>query len=65
MTASQETDARKVLEEVRASYFAERFDAALLATIYTIEHEQQFEDDRGPVQAKLRDLITDATGEPS
>jgi hypothetical protein len=57
-------DPTKVLENIRAADFADTIDAALIQSIYDLEHQQQFEDDRGPIQAALRDLIIKATEEP-
>lgn len=57
--ATDETDAKQVLEAIRADEYAETVSAELLATVYEIEHDKQFEVDRGQVQANLRDLITE------
>jgi hypothetical protein len=57
--ATDETDAKQVLEAIRADEYAETVSAGLLSTVYEIEHDKQFEVDRGQVQANLRDLITE------
>jgi hypothetical protein len=54
---AQDTDARKVLEQIRANNYAEVVSKDLLKATYELEHDKQFEDERGPVQASLRDLI--------
>lgn len=54
-------DPKKVLENIRAADFADAINADLLQSIYGLEHQQQFEEDRGPIQAALRDLIIKAT----
>jgi hypothetical protein len=50
-------DARQVLEKIRADQYAEHVSADLLAGVYAVEHDKQFEDIRGEVRAQLRDLI--------
>jgi hypothetical protein len=57
VTATDETDAREVLEKIRAHEYAEAVTANLLAAVYEIQHDKQFENERGPVRAQLRDLI--------
>lgn len=56
---TDETDAKQVLEAIRADEYSESVSAELLSTIYEIEHDKQFEVDRGQVQANLRQLITE------
>jgi hypothetical protein len=58
-----ESEAKKVLEEVRAEQFADRVDHDLLSAVYDLEHQQQFEDKRGPIRARLRDLVIEAVGD--
>jgi hypothetical protein len=58
-----DSNAKKVLEDVRAAFFADRVDADLLDGVYEREHNQQFEDKRGPIRAELRDLIIEAVGD--
>ena len=48
--------ALEVLEEIRAGGYPE-VPAQLLVQVFEIETETQFDADRGPVVAKLRDLI--------
>jgi hypothetical protein len=57
VTATDEIDARQVLERIRAQGYAETVTADLLAAVYGIQHDKQFEDERGQVRAQLRDLI--------
>jgi hypothetical protein len=63
--ATDETDARQVLEAIRAADYDGDVSADLLAAVYDIEHDKQFEDERGQVQARLRDLIVEAVPEAS
>lgn len=60
MPDPQTADPSHVLEKIRAADHP-ALDAGLVAEIYALEHQDQFEDDRGPTQAKLRDLIVAAT----
>jgi hypothetical protein len=60
MPDPQTADPAQVLEQIRANQHSS-LDAGLVAAIYELEHQDQFEDDRGPTQAKLRDLIIAAT----
>lgn len=55
-----DTDAAKVLEAIRAADFADSVTPEILQAVYAIEHDKQFEDQRGPVQAALRDLVAQA-----
>ena len=63
--AGEETDAKQVLEKVRAGEYAEDVSPDLLAAVYEIEHDKQFEDERGEVRAQLRDLIAASVKEGS
>ncbi len=61
-----EIDAKQVLEKVRVeSYADDDVTADLLGAVYALEHGKQFEDERGPVRAHLRDLIASAVQESS
>lgn len=51
-------DALEVLNEIRARDFAD-ISEDLLQKMFAIETAAQFESDRGPVAAKLRDLIVE------
>jgi hypothetical protein len=51
-------DALEVLNEIRARDFAD-ISEDLLKKMFLIETASQFESDRGPVVAKLRELIVD------
>jgi len=57
VTGTDPLVALEVLERVRSEYYPQ-VDAKLLRLVFELEHEDQFEDDRGPVCAALRDLIT-------
>jgi hypothetical protein len=65
MTANEDTNALKVLESIRASQFADRVTPEMLKVVYAVEHEKQFEDERGIAIATLRYLIVDAVEEES
>lgn len=65
MAGKGNTDAQKVLESIRLSQFADRVTADLLNAVYALEHEKQFEDERGTSEAALRSLITDAVEDKS
>jgi hypothetical protein len=65
MVGKSDTDAKKVLERIRAASYSEGVPAEMLLAIYALEHEKQFEDDRGSVEAALRDLIADSVKEAS
>lgn len=65
MAGKSDTDAKKVLEKIRAASYSEEVTAEMLQAIYALEHEKQFEDDRGSIEAALRDLIADAVKEAS
>jgi hypothetical protein len=61
-----ETDAKQVLEKVRVENYADDdVSSDLLAAVYALEHGKQFEDERGPVRAQLRELIASAVQESS
>jgi hypothetical protein len=51
------------LESIREDQFAATVDAGLLSAVYEIEHDKQFEVDRGSVRASLRDLVEAAVPE--
>lgn len=61
--ASDEIDAKQVLEQIRAANYDGFVSAGLLDAVYGIEHDKQFETERGPVVAQLRDLISRAIEE--
>jgi hypothetical protein len=48
--------ALEVLEEIRKDEYPD-LSAALLAAVFALETDTQFDVDRAPVIAKLRDLI--------
>jgi hypothetical protein len=54
--------AADVLERLRAEQFPD-VPADLVKKAYELEHARQFELERGPVRAELRDLIEEAAGE--
>ena len=56
---ARKTDPKQVLENIRAAEYGDSVTPELLAAIYVIEHDKQFEDERGQVRAQLRDLIAD------
>lgn len=62
MTTPDPSVALKLLEELRAEKFAD-VPAELLSTIHRLEHEQQFERERGVIQARLRDLVSESISE--
>lgn len=51
--------ALEVLEEIRAKQFGD-VPAPLLSEAFALETEAQFDAERGPTVAKLRDLIRSA-----
>lgn len=55
--------AREALEAVRSEKYGDTITPELLSKVYEMEHDQQFEDDRGPIQAQLRDLVADEADE--
>lgn len=59
------TDATDALEQIRSADYADAVSADVLAAVYAIEHDNQFEDERGPTRASLRDLIAEAVTESS
>lgn len=65
MAGKSDTDAKKVLEKIRAANYADAVTAEMLQAIYAVEHEKQFEDERAAVEAALRHLISDAVKESS
>lgn len=65
MAGKSDTNAKKVLEKIRAASYSEGVTAEMLQAIYALEHEKQFEDDRGSIETALRDLIADAVEEAS
>ena len=60
---AEDTDALSVLEAIRRDRSETNVDADLLKAVYDVEHDKQFEADRGPVRATLRDLIEAAVVE--
>lgn len=64
MTTPDTPAALDLLETIRGKQHPE-IAADLLATIYEREHAAQFEEDRGVIQAGLRDLISDHVDEAS
>ena len=65
MAKKSPTDAQSVLENIRSKSFADSVTADMLQAVYTLEHDKQFEDERGDVERALRDLIVEAVGEPT
>lgn len=65
MTDKANTDAAQALERIRAASYPDAVSAELLKAVYDIEHDQQFEDERGPVRATLRNLIAETIEESS
>jgi hypothetical protein len=65
MAGKADTDAKKVLEKIRAASYPDAVTAEMLQAVYALEHEKQFEDERAAVEATLRDLIADAVKEAS
>ncbi len=62
MADPKKTDARTVLEKIRAENHPSLISAETLGAVYALEHEKQYEIDREPVKVQLRDLINDAVG---
>lgn len=58
-----EADALDVLDSIRVALYTESIDESVLRRVYEIEHERQFEDDRGPVRDALRAVIEAAIQE--
>jgi hypothetical protein len=56
MTAQPAAGPLDTLEALRAEHYPD-VPAGLLAEVFRIEVEAQFETERGPVQARVRDLI--------
>jgi hypothetical protein len=55
--AKSEPAAMAILESIRADKCAD-LDANLLEAVFHLEHQHQFEDERGVVEAAIRDLIS-------
>ena len=64
MTKSDPPAALHTLEAIRAEKHPE-IAAKLLAEIYQREHAEQFEEERGVIQAQLRDLISEHVSKSS
>lgn len=58
MTKPDPSAALNLLEAIRSEHHP-AIAADLLVTIYQREHAEQFEEDRGVIQAQLRDLISE------
>ena len=56
MTAQPAVGPLDTLEALRAEHYPD-VPAELLAEVFKIEVEAQFESERGPVQARVRDVI--------
>jgi hypothetical protein len=56
MTKPDPSAALTMLEAIRREKHPD-IAAELLAEIYQCEHDEQFEEERGVIQAQLRDLI--------
>lgn len=65
MAGKSDTNAKSVLEKIRAAEYSDSVSAEMLQAVYALEHDKQFEDRRGSVEAALRNLITEAIQEPS
>jgi protein-L-isoaspartate O-methyltransferase len=65
MPGKSDTDPKKVLEKIRAASYADAVTAKMLQSVYALEHEKQFEDERSTVEAALRELIADGVEEQS
>ena len=57
MTDETTASAATVLERIRQETDAESVPAQLVKRIYELEHSRQFEVERGPIRAQIRDLI--------
>lgn len=64
MTKPDPSTALDMLEAIRSERHPD-IPAELLIEIYQREHDEQFEQERGVIQADLRDLISAHLGEAS
>lgn len=62
MTEERAPRAADVLERIRADRYPD-VPATLVDAVYRLQHSRQFEDERGPTQAAIRDLVQEAANQ--